>query len=456
MTKDRPLYDKITDVLSTDLEEKSLIIRWVAWRLKLIYEIAEKFWWDNCLMFAASLAYTTLLSLAPLAAVSLSILSSFEFSKAKVLNFVFRQLLPNEDLALVIEKNIDTFAANAASVSVFSMIMLVFFSIWVLSTIESAFNMIWKVHRPRAVINQFVAYWSTLTFAPILIAVSIIVTAKVQALVLSESWSEYTYLQGFILKMIPYALTWGAFFLVYKLLPNTTVYFKSAWTGAIIGGTLFEVAKLFFDYYIRSWASYTAIYGALATIPIFLFWLYVTWIIVLLGSVIAYAIQYPKEIQSRKHEGFDRSRFLSYYALRVLVEAARAFESGKGPLDPKEAQEKLEITGEFYGRILRKLHGLGLIEFINDSDVIFLFKKPPEFINIADVLLNLNGETFNVSPEPLDSDRGAADIFFQKIKDSIGEGVGDFNLLNLTESFSATEKNKNPVVELIQGKPDQV
>jgi len=445
------LYDRIVGVLRTDLEEKSVIIRWIAWRLKLVYEIVEKFWWDNCFTFAASLAYTTLLALAPLAAVSLSILTSFDFSKTTVLTFVFNRLLPNEQLAAIIEQNIDTFSVNAASVSMFGVIALVLFSVWVMSTIESAFNMIWKVDKHRPVINQFVAYWSSLTFTPILIAVSIIITAQIEALVLSEDWVEYTYLQSFTLKIIPYILTWIAFFLVYKLIPFTNVHFVPALWGAIIAGTMFEAAKWFFDWYILNWASYTVIYGALAVIPIFLFWLYVTWLIVLLGAVIAYAIQYPKEIHSAKHEGFDRTRYLNYYTLRVMVEAARAYSGGKGAVNPREVQKKLEITGEFYSDILLKLKRLDLIEFIDESSEKFLIKKPLENIMIADLLFHLAGEMLKASPEPLDADRGGLDKIFTSIKSSMESGSDSMSLLDLTNRLELEGGVPGPHIELVQG-----
>ncbi len=427
------VYDKIVDILKTDLEEKSVVIKWMAWRSKLIYEIVEKFWRDDCPTYAASLAYTTLLALAPLAAVSLSIYSSFEFSKEKILNFVFEKLLPNKEFARVIEQNIDTFSNNATSVSIYGVIALVIFSIWVMSVIEAAFNMIWKVERSRPIISQFVTYWSTVTFAPILIAISIIATAKIQGLVLSENWAEYSYLQGFIIKLIPYVLTWIAFLLIYRLVPNTDVHFRPALTGAIIAGTMFELAKYAFDYWVQNWATYTAVYGALAIIPMFLFWLYLTWLIVLLGSVIAYAMQYPKEIHHTQNEGFRTTNYLNYYVLRVLIEAARAFERGEGELSQKEVTNKLEITGEFYGDILRKLHKLGLIEFIDMADNRFLFKIAPSDIKITDTLLNLDGETFSVAPEPADDDSAIIDRFFRDIRKGINQSAGRVSISELSK-----------------------
>lgn len=446
------LYDRIVNVLRTDLEEKSPAIRWAAWRLKLLYEIIEKFWWDNCTTFAASLAYTTLLALAPLTAVSLFILSSMRISEEiNVLNFVIQTLTPNQELAAQVGERLNTFADKAASVSMFGVAALVLFSIWVMSTVESAFNMIWKVDKPRPLLNQFVAYWSTLTFAPILIAVSIIVTAQIQALVMSENWAEYSYLQGFVMKAIPYLLTWTAFLLLYRLIPNTAVYFKPALIGAVVAGTMFEAAKWIFDYYIRNWATYTAVYGALATIPIFLFWLYVAWLIVLFGSVIAYAIQYPKEITSEKHEGFDRTRYRNYYALRLLVEAARAYMAGLGSVTPKAAQEKLEITSEFYGDLVRRLQKLGLVEFVNGSEERFLFRRPPSDIKVMDVLTSLGGEVFSVSPDPVDSDSKALAGLFDDVRAAIIGGLGELDLLTLTRRLDERAP-AGAVVELVREK----
>ncbi len=444
----RSLYDKIIDLLHTDLGEKSAVIKWFAWKLKLLFEIADKFIQDNCITFAASLAYTTLLALAPLAAISLSILSSFDFSKTTVLNFVFNRLLPNEDIARVIEQNIDTFADKAASVSIFGVIALVLFSIWVMSTIEASFNMIWRVSKFRPVVSQVVYYWFTLTMAPILIAASIILTAKVQGLEAGAAWQEYSYLLGFTLKAIPYLLTFIVFFAVYKLIPNTTVHFRPAFIGALVAAVLFEVAKLIFNYYILNWGSYTVIYGALATIPIFLFWLYVTWIIVLLGSVVAYSIQYPKEIHSEKNEGFDRAKYINYYTLRVLVDATYAYIHDKGPLNPRVAQERHEITSELYSDILGKLHDLGFIEFVNGTTDKFLLSRPPRNIQVGDLLSRLNGEVYSVSPEPVDEDQKAMYKLFESIKDSIESGTSNLNLLELTNQLRKDGDNL-PKVELI-------
>ncbi|MDH5477016.1 MAG: YihY family inner membrane protein [Nitrospinota bacterium] len=462
------LYTRVIETLNTNLEESSNVaIRWLAWRVKIGLEIAEKFWWDNCPTFAASLAYTTLLTLAPLLAVSLSILSSVnladsiagtEGQEIKVtsetaLEFFFDQFLPpNQELADSVKKSFETFKTNAAPVSVLGLLFLIALVIWVLSIIESAFNMIWKVDKARPPINQFVVYWFTVTLTPFLIAGSIYLTAKVQALAASPSYAEYRYDQGFLLKGTPFLLTAIAFLLIYRLIPNTNVRFRPAIWGAVIASVLFETAKLVFNWYLREWASYKDVYGGLAIIPIFLFWLYVTWLIVLGGSVIAYAIQYPKEVKSKKKEGFDRRKYSHYYAIRILLDAARAYIADKGPLDPFAVQQKLEITSEFYGEILRKLHKLDIIVFLDAGGEKFLIKRPLDHVKVADVMTNLNGEMLACSPEPLDSDRSGVEELFTDIRKAMEDGLGAMTLQQLGERLTQEEPEERehmaPVLEL--------
>ncbi|HJM82892.1 MAG TPA: YihY family inner membrane protein [Nitrospinota bacterium] len=436
-------------VISALQTEGYSLIRNFVWQVKLLYEIIEKFYQDNCFMYAASLAYSTLLALVPLAAVSISILSSLDYSKDTVMNFFFKHFLPNEELALIIESNIDGFAANAASVSMFGAVALILFCIWVLSGIESAFNMIWKVDKPRPIFNQFVAYWSSITFTPILLAVSIIVTVKIQTMIQSDALTNFNILQSFTLKSIPFVLTWIAFFLIYKLVPNTNVRFFPALVGSLAGGTLFELAKLGFNSYVSNWSVYTVVYGALAVVPIFLFWLYITWLIVLLGSIISYAIQYPKEIDSIKNHRFDRSKYINYYALRVLFDCTRTFIDNKGPLTTKVLLKKLEITEEFYDDILEKLEHLGCIEFTDKQDQKFLFSRPPQNIYLADVLIDLNEDMFSVSPAPIDEDRESLRAVFTKMKNSFGSGINNINLLDLTKEI-IKEENSTPPDKLLK------
>ncbi|MBI5815575.1 MAG: YihY family inner membrane protein [Nitrospinae bacterium] len=398
---------------------------------RLLYEIAEKFWNDSCPTYAASLAYTTLLALAPLAAISLSVITSFDFSRDATLRFVFERVLPNPELAMVIEKNINTFARNAASVSIFGVISLALLGVWVMSTVESSFNMIWRVGRSRPLFSQFVAYWSALTFSPVLIAASVIVTASVHSIVMSRAWAEYSYAQGFVLKFTPYALTWAAFFLIYKLIPYTTVNMAPAWAGAITAGTLFELAKLVFNYYLRNFANYTEVYGALAILPTFLLWLYVTWLIILLGSVIAYAIQYPKEMEAKEAAGGDKSGYITYYSLLILAESARRFNAGAGPLSPEDAMIRFGVTAELYRTIAGKLEEGGFVSSIEGESGKFLPARPPDEIRVADVISHVSGGALETPP--FETDDGEMPLLFATARRAIGVGLEGMSVVDLSE-----------------------
>ena len=324
-------------------------------------------------------------------------------------------------------------STNATSVSAFGIFFLALFVIWGLNTIEWSFNMIWKVERSRPLMNKFISYWSAVTFAPILVAVSLVASAKLHGIMASEAWQDYSYLQSWTLKALPYLLVWIAFFLLYRLIPNTHVKFRPALIGAAVATLLFEGAKGTFNYYLANYATYKAIYGAIAILPIFLFWLYVTWLIVILGAVIAYAIQYPQEVKRESGDGFDRRRYQTYYALRILMESVRSFETAGGAADPEATQEKLGITGEFYGEIVRELAKAGYIERLEGNGR-FLLTRPPEKVDVAEVVATLNPSAFTTPPAPDDAGRRLLKELFARQRGGIARAADDMTLLALSLS----------------------
>ncbi|MBI4666748.1 MAG: YihY family inner membrane protein [Nitrospinae bacterium] len=377
----------------------------------------------DCLNYSASLAYTTLLSLVPMVAMSLSVLSSFDVSRTAVMKFFFNWFLPNEELAGVIQKNINIFADNVASVSIFGLITLTVFSLWVVSAMESAFNMIWGVRGNRSVFNQFVAYWSALTFSPVLIAASIIITAQIRSLVLSDAWRDYSYAQGMTLKAIPVILTWTAFFLIYKLIPFTTVNARPAWAGAALAGSLFELAKLGFDYYLRNFANYNEVYGALSVIPIFLLWLYVVWVIVLLGAVITRVAQHGPVNAMAKEE-----KLRARNTLLLLLETARLFESGGGAMTRKMAKRILGLAPDQFSRLSQELRDMGLAEIVDSGGI--MLSRPPERIYMGEVALALSDRVFGGFQGGAGVS-GAVEEFIIRAGQAIEQGLSDITLKSL-------------------------
>jgi membrane protein len=238
---------------------------------------------DRCFEEAASLGFTSLLAMVPLLAVVFGIVSVFpvfdEWSHSLRV-FIFRNFLPQSGEQIV--PYINTFLDSVSGLTLPGTIFLILTALLLMVRIESAFNRIWRVDRNRTVTSRVVMYWAILTLGPLLIAATVALSAQKlfgASGFLGElpSWMNST---GIFL------LTWLLFALFFLVVPNRRVGIRNALAGAFLTSVLFSLARAGFVAYISN-ASYDVIYGALATVPLFLFWLYLVWIVILLGASLA-------------------------------------------------------------------------------------------------------------------------------------------------------------------------
>ncbi len=235
---------------------------------------------DRCLEEAASLSYTSLLSMVPLLAVVFGIVSVFpvfdEWSN-NLQSLIFDNFLPDTGEQIV--PYINAFLDSVSSLTLPGTLMLFVTALLLMARIEVAFNQIWRVDRNRALVNRIVMYWARLTLGPLLIAAGIAMSAQ-------EIFGASGFAAGLppaIHGLSSLLLTWLVFTLFFVLVPNRRVRFRHALIGALLSTVLFSLANIGFVAYVSN-TNYKVIYGALATVPIFLFWLYLVWIVVLLGA----------------------------------------------------------------------------------------------------------------------------------------------------------------------------
>ena len=239
---------------------------------------------------AASLSYTSLLALVPLATVVLSMFSLFPvFStwSEQLQEFIYNNLVPAA--GDVIKDNIDSFVGKAGRLTTFGLIFLMLTALMMLSTIENSLNKIWRVHRGRSVSQRILVYWAMISLGPLLIGSGLSITSYFAAS------SAFKALDGgvnsaFGIKMLPFLFESAAFVLAYMLVPNCRVRFSHAVIGGVIASLIFQIAKKAFTFYVTKFNTYEVIYGALATLPIFLIWIFVSWCVFLLGAQVAAAL----------------------------------------------------------------------------------------------------------------------------------------------------------------------
>lgn len=254
---------------------------------------------DQIGMMGGYLAYISLLSLVPLLGVAFSILQAFPvFSSLRgdLERFLYANFLPQKGDEL--QGYINGFIDNISQMTTVSILVLVFVAIMLLHNIDKTLNKIWRVHkRPRLIISLSI-YWMILTLGPILLGVSIALTSYLATL--THMADDYTAgLSSHLLTLAPYGVSLLAFFMLYQLVPNLKVRYKHAFWGALLASILFEMLKTGFALYIAHFATYQAIYGALASVPLLFVWIHLCWLVVLLGAELTACLQEHQQHQAK-------------------------------------------------------------------------------------------------------------------------------------------------------------
>ena len=242
---------------------------------------------DRIIFYSGYLSYVTLLSMVPLLAVTFSAFSLFPVFqewRGELEAFVFKNFVPT--MGEAIQGHFVRFIENATKMTPVGLVILILLALLLIYSIDHTLNHIWRVRKNRRLIVSFSIYWVVLTLGPILIGTSLLTTSYLLSL---TGFEENTLLavRKLFLELLPYLASFSSFLLLYLVVPNTSVHFWSALSGAMIAAILFELSKSAFALYFTHFPVYQAIYGALAIIPLLFIWVYVSWIVVLVGAQVA-------------------------------------------------------------------------------------------------------------------------------------------------------------------------
>lgn len=244
---------------------------------------------------AAALTYTTLFAVVPLLTVTYTMLSSvpsFQGMGGEIEDLIFQNFLPETGVA--VREYLSGFANQARSLTTVGVVFLIITTYMMIKTIEGAFNRIWRIRQPRKGLSSFLLYWAVLSLGPMLLGLGFALTSYITSLPLI---SDATNLAGQFgaLKLLPILTSTAAFTLIYVAVPNCFVPIKHAVVGGFVVALMFEGAKQAFALYVIQFPSYQLIYGAFATVPLFLLWIFISWVIVLIGAELVRAQSYFQE-----------------------------------------------------------------------------------------------------------------------------------------------------------------
>ncbi len=357
--------------------------------LRLLDAIARDLGSGQLSLRAMSLVYTTLLSLVPLLAVSFSVLKGYGVTdqiEPLMLNF----LAPMGDKGVEITEKVIGFVDNmkAGVLGFVGMAFLFYTVVSLLQKIERAFNYTWHVTEERTIGQRFSDYLSVVMVGPVLVFTAIGLTASIMdSTVVNALKSIGPMGQVFhiIARSLPYFFIIGAFTFIYVFVPNTVVKVRSALVGAIVAGILWETIGWAFASIVVASAKYTAIYSALATLIMFMIWLYIGWLILLIGASIAFYYQHPEYLTIRSRELQPSNRTRERLGMQVMFLLARQYYQQRTPWTVQSLSTFLHTPMDFMTGMIKLLEQGGLIMKTGDAPAGYIPAAPLEQIKLADI-----------------------------------------------------------------------
>jgi len=385
--------------------------------------VFQRFGRDQCMRIAAGLSYTSLLALVPLGAIAFAILKAFpvfENIENQIKALLFENFLPESVEGA--QTYFDQFIGQTEGLTAIGIVVLAVTAIMLLSTIEAALNSIFHVKATRPLVPRLMMFWAVITLGPLLLGGSLSLATYFYALTEWVGADKISGMGGTVARLLPSVLAIFAFTVFYAIVPYRPVRGMHALIGGVSAGVLFGALRKLFALYITAFPAYHTIYGALATVPIFLIWMYLSWAVVLMGAEITASL--PHWGRARAAEGFDDmapARKLD----AALAAMERLWRKGRGEaaVHPTQNPRREEVLAQ----ALESLRQTGFVALSDREE--WLLSRDPEVLRIADVAHGLG-----LAPNPDDLPAGGPS-WRGALKDSLGGTKGSGYGRTLRELF---------------------
>lgn len=407
--KIRTLISFVTDdiwrVTETEVTKSKFLLYKI---IKTFILSIKRFNQDRIINKASALTYSTLLSIVPILAILFAIARGFGYSnlmEKQVRYGLGTQQVATETLFRLADSYLEQ-AKNGVFIGV-GLILLLWTVVNLTANIEITFNHIWQVKKPRTLYRKVTDYFSMFLLLPILIVVSGGLSIFMSTMI--KEVSDFVLLgpaMKFLVRLIPFALTWFMFTALYIFMPNTKVKFRHALFSGIIAGTAYQAFQFLYIGGQISVSKYNAIYGSFAAIPLFLLWLQISWTICLFGAQLTYAGQNIQNFNFEKDTKNISRRYRDFLTILIMSLICKRFEKGDNPYTAQEISLEHKIPIRLTFQILDMLQEINLIhEVVRDTksdNITYLPSIDINKINVA-LLLNLidtyGSEDFKVDKE---------------------------------------------------------
>ena len=411
--------------------------------LKLLYATIRGYTENELALRAMGLVYSTLLSIVPLLAFSASILKAFGVVENRMEPFLANFLEPLGEQGTEISSQIIGFIDNInfGVLGVLGLLLLIYTSVSLIMKIEDSINHIWNVRRGRGIFRRFSDYITILLLGPVLIFSALALTTSFESNTLVQKVLDIEAVGTLILlaaKFTTYFLVFLVFTFIYIILPNTKVNVKSAIVGATIAAIAWQTTAWVFAFTVAKSTKYASIYSSLAVLILFMIWVYINWLIFLIGAQITYCLQNLNTLDLGKTIFRLSSKVKEKLAFMIMYLIGYNFYHGKEQWTYNALVKHLELPQESIEDTIKELEEKKLILEIDEEPPYYLPAKDLESIKLTEILesARINSETDILENRHLSNPE--VDQITDRIEDTINTSLGDLTLRDIVIKKDST------------------
>lgn len=406
------LYQFINgDIWNISKNEVSKFLFFLYNIIKTIYLCINRFTKDRLVNKAAALTYSTLLATVPILAILFAIARGFGFDNLMEYQITHGFGIPASETTKLILQFVDSYLSQTKS-GVFigvGLILLLWTVLNLINNMEITFNRIWQV-KNRSVYRKITDYFSMLLLIPILLVVSGGLSVYMSTMLKHvENYALLAPLSQFLVRLIPFVLTWCMFTAMYIFIPNTKVKFKHALIAGILAGTAHQAFQYLYINSQLGVSRYNAIYGSFAALPLFLLWLQISWSICLCGAELTYATQNIWNFSFAQDTRNVSHRYRDFASILIMSHIAKRFERNETPYTAKMISEEYHIPIRLTQQTLYELQEIKLLHEVATDDNEDIAYQPSIDINQLSVALLLDrlyqrgSEDFKITKDDISS-----------------------------------------------------
>ena len=423
-----------------DTDQTPTIVRLWNGMCRLFFLVGFGFIKDQCIIRAAALTFTTILSIVPFLAVAFSISKGFGLQNTdKMREWVLAMTAGRPEVADKIIEYIDR--TNVQALGWVGVATLLFTVFSLVGTIEKAFNTIWGVKKGRSAWRKVTDFFPVIVFGPLilLIASSFNVTLQQQQIVTTLlSVEAIGVLEAAFLKLTPYLLIMAAFALMYGFIPHARVKIGAAALGGAVGGILWQLAQWGYITWQIGAAKYNAIYGSFAQLPVLLIWIYISWTIVLLGSEVSYAWQNINSFVKQRFFGHATPVERQKLATLMMIVLAKRFKDGKRLPSVEELSDAFMAPTGLISELFTLLSKAGYIVQTDAEDCeSYAPAKTLDDVRVVDIVKAINSEGLSREHDDFSQKFAFVDTLFESIDAAARSSEANSTLMECAEKYPA-------------------